>query len=85
MLSSIFGSYSIHKSPTCFSRWSFRREGLNKSDEDFETLSLEDKKKALISLVDKSKLYVNYSDMEDQTFKVSKSDKIFTKSFYKEV
>ena len=61
------------------------REGLNKADEDFETLSLEDKKKALISLVDKSKLYVNYSDMEDQTFKVSKSDKIFTKSFYKEV
>lgn len=61
------------------------REGLNKADEDFETLSLEDKKKALISLVDKNKLYVNYSDMEDQTFKVSKSDKIFTKSFYKEV
>ena len=25
MLSSIFGSYLIHKNPTCFSRWSFRR------------------------------------------------------------
>ena len=24
MLSSIFGSYLIHKNPTCFSRWSFR-------------------------------------------------------------
>ena len=60
------------------------REELNKADEDFETLSLEDKKKALISLVDKNKLYVNYSDMEDQTFEVSKSDKIFTKSFYRE-
>ena len=26
MLSSIFGSYSIHKNLTCFSRWSFRDE-----------------------------------------------------------
>ena len=23
MLSSIFGSYLVHKNPTCFSRWSF--------------------------------------------------------------
>lgn len=25
ILSSIFGSYLVHKNPTCFSRWSFRK------------------------------------------------------------
>lgn len=61
------------------------REELNKADEIFDTLSLEEKKEALILLVDKNKLYVNYSDIEDQTFDISKADKDFTKSFYKEV
>lgn len=54
-------------------------------DDGFEELSLEDKKKALISLVDKNKLYVNVSDMYDESFQISESDKIFTESFYKEV
>ena len=61
------------------------KDELNKADNIFEELSLEEKKQVLITLVDKNKLYVNYSDMEDQTFNVSESDKIFTKSFYKEV
>lgn len=61
------------------------REELNKVNSDFESLSFEEKKQALITLVDKNKLYVNYSDMDDQTFNVSKEDKIFTKSFYEEV
>lgn len=61
------------------------REELNKADAEFENLSFEEKKKSLISLVDKNKLYVNYSDMDDQTFNVDKEDKRFTKSFYEEV
>lgn len=61
------------------------REELNKADAEFENLSFEEKKKSLISLVDKNKLYVNYSDMDDQTFNVGKEDKRFTKSFYEEV
>ncbi|WP_322910959.1 site-specific DNA-methyltransferase [Mycoplasmopsis felis] len=52
-------------------------------DNTFETLSLLDKQKALIKLIDKNKLYVNYSDIDDQTYNVSESDKNFTKSFYK--
>lgn len=58
---------------------------IEKADNIFEELSLEEKKQALISLVDKNKLYVNYSDMEDETFHVKESDKKFTRSFYKEV
>lgn len=61
------------------------RDELNKADSDFENLSLEEKKQALLALVDKNKLYVNYSDMEDNTFNISEEDKKFTESFYKEV
>lgn len=60
------------------------RDELKKADDIFESLSLEEKKKILITLVDKNKLYVNYSDIEDHTFDVSEADKKFTKSFYKE-
>ena len=61
------------------------RDELNKVESDFESLSFEEKKQALIALVDKNKLYVNYTDMNDQTFNVSEEDKRFTKSFYEEV
>ncbi|EFI42101.1 site-specific DNA-methyltransferase [Peptoniphilus sp. oral taxon 386] len=60
-------------------------EELKNADEEFASLELEEKKKALISLVDKNKLYVNYSDIEDESYAVSESDKAFTKSFYAEV
>lgn len=61
------------------------REELEKADEEFNSLELEEKKNALISLVDKNKLYVNYSDMDDESYAISESDKAFTKSFYAEV
>lgn len=61
------------------------REELKKADEAFDSLELEEKKKALISLVDKNKPYVNYSDMDDESYAISESDKGFTKSFYAEV
>lgn len=55
---------------------------LQKAEEEFEKASLEDKKKILLSLIDKNKLYVNYSEMEDEERHVSKEDKVFTRSFY---
>lgn len=59
------------------------REELKKADENFRYLSLEEKKMALINIVDKNKLYVNYSDIEDETFEITKNDKKFSESFYK--
>ncbi|WP_084271918.1 hypothetical protein [Mycoplasmopsis felis] len=53
-------------------------------DKEFETLSLKDKKQALIKLIDKNKLYVNYSDIKDESFSVKEEDIKFSKSFYKE-
>lgn len=58
---------------------------LEDCDLDFNDLSLDEKKQALIRIIDKNKLYVNYSDLEDETFNVNESDKLFTKSFYQEV
>ena len=52
---------------------------------DFTVLSLDDKKRFLMELLDKNQLYVNYCDMEDETFAVSDADKAFTKSFYGEM
>ena len=61
------------------------RAELEKVDDEFTSLELEKKKKVLINLVDKNKLYVNYSDMDDESYVISESDKAFTKSFYAEV
>lgn len=61
------------------------KKELADADKDFENLTLEEKKQALIKLVDKNKLYVNASDMDDESYHVSDDDKKFTKSFYKGV
>lgn len=52
---------------------------------DFEDLSLEEQKRLLIELLDKNQLYVNYCDIDDETYAVSDDDKTFTKSFYEGV
>lgn len=54
-------------------------------DADFTELSLSDKKRFLMEILDKNQLYVNYCDIEDETFAISEEDKAFTKSFYGEV
>ena len=52
---------------------------------EFTDLSLDDKKRFLMEMLDKNQLYVNYCDMEDEAFAVSEEDKAFTKSFYGEM
>ncbi len=52
---------------------------------DFEALSLDEQKHLLMELLDKNQLYVNYCDMDDETFAISEEDKAFTKSFYEGV
>ena len=58
---------------------------INLEDKDFTELSLDDKKRFLMELLDKNQLYINYCDMEDETFAVSEEDKAFTNSFYGEM
>ena len=55
---------------------------INLVAEDFQSLSLDEKKSLLMELLDLNQLYINYCDIDDETFAVSDDDKAFTKSFY---
>lgn len=70
---------------TGFISYKVNPKDIDTSSEDFTTLSLDDKKRLLMELLDKNQLYLNYCDMDDETFAVSEEDKAFTKSFYREV
>lgn len=52
--------------------------------DDFKALSLDNKKRLLLELLDLNQLYVNYCDIDDETFGISDEEKAFTKSFYGE-
>ena len=52
--------------------------------DDYAALSLEDKKRFLMEILDKNLLYVNYCDIDDEEFGISDEDKAFTRSFYRE-
>jgi adenine-specific DNA-methyltransferase len=49
---------------------------------DFEALSIDDKKRFLMELLDMNMLYVNLSDLDDEEYGISEADKAFTRSFY---
>lgn len=55
---------------------------IKKGISEFENLVLDDKKKVLISLLEKNILYVQQSEIDDSNIKISKEDKLFTNSFY---
>lgn len=57
---------------------------INAEAEDFNALSFEDKKRLFIAILDKNMLYVNYCDIDDESYSISEEDKAFTHSFYKE-
>lgn len=55
---------------------------LKNTEEEFNNLSLDEQKNLVMELLNKNKLYVNLSDMNDQDYGVSEADKKFTRSFY---
>ena len=57
---------------------------IDAASDDFKALSLDNQKRFLMELLDKNMLYVNYCDIDDEEFHISKEDKAFTRSFYKE-
>lgn len=59
---------------------------LSKFDEkDFKELPIKDQKEVLCKCLDKNHLYVNLSEIDDATYKVSAEDKKLNKEFYKTV
>ena len=59
------------------------KQELAKFDSDFSQLNLDEKKVILNKIVNKNKLYVNYSDIDDKNLNVLEKDKKFTNSFYR--
>lgn len=57
-------------------------EELRETEDSFDELSLDEQKRVVLELLDKNKLYVNLSDLDDESFEISEADKAFTKSFY---
>lgn len=49
---------------------------------DFDALSIENKRRFILELLDKNMLYVNLSDLDDNDYAISEADKKFTRSFY---
>ncbi len=70
---------------TRFISYKVNPKEIDTNSEDFINLSIDDKKKLLMELLDKNQLYVNYCDIDDEIYEISKEDKAFTKSFYAEV
>lgn len=69
---------------TGFISYKVNPKDIDTNSDDFKALSLDDKKRLLMELLDKNQLYVNYCDIDDETFGISEEDKAFTKSFYGE-
>lgn len=55
------------------------------SSEDFHKLTVDEKKRFLMELLDLNQLYVNYCDIDDESYAVSEEDKMVSKSFYEGV
>ncbi|MFZ4679001.1 MAG: DNA methyltransferase [Flavobacterium sp.] len=67
---------------TAFLSYQFDKKTFNERLEAFKTASIEEMKEYLIEVLDKNQLYVNYSEINDDTFKVSAEDKELNKQFY---
>lgn len=66
-----------------FLSYQFDKDIFNERLEAFKTASLETMQQYLIEILDKNQLYVNFSELEDTTFAISKEDKALNYSFYK--
>ena len=57
-------------------------KNINPESESFSALSLDEKKLLLMELLDKNQLYVNYCDIDDESYSIDSTTKSFTNSFY---
>jgi adenine-specific DNA-methyltransferase len=55
---------------------------VNENSSDFEKLSIKEQKQFLIETLDKNQLYVNHSEIKDEDYKVSDTDKKLNLMFY---
>jgi adenine-specific DNA-methyltransferase len=58
-------------------------KAVDENAENFADLSIENQKRFLLECLDKNHLYVNYSEIDDEEYRVSEEDKKLNKEFYK--
>jgi len=67
---------------SAFLSYQFDKKAFNERLEAFKTAPIEQMKQFLVEILDKNQLYVNYSEIEDETYKVSSEDIALNKQFY---
>lgn len=67
-----------------FFRFNVDMQKFDEGIEEFKALTLKQQKECLCKMLDLNQLYVNRSDMEDETAKVTEEEKRITKNFYQE-
>ena len=67
-----------------FFRFNVDMQKFDEGIEEFKALTLEQQKECLCKMLDLNQLYVNRSDMEDETAKVTEEEKRITMNFYQE-
>lgn len=65
-----------------FLDYRFDIEKFNKNKKEFEALDEKDQKRILLSLLDQNQLYINYSEIEDESYGLSKEVIRLNKEFY---
>jgi adenine-specific DNA-methyltransferase len=65
-----------------FLSFQFNKDIFNQRLDAFKTATLEMMRQYLVEILDKNQLYVNFSEIEDETFVVSKENKALNHSFY---
>lgn len=66
-----------------FLKWRVKRDKPEEAEADFMDIDdVEKQKQILADLLEKNQLYVHLSEIEDETFEVSESDKNLNKEFY---
>lgn len=62
---------------------SFRVDPTKLNENEFRKLSVAEKRRLLLELIDNNTLYVNFEDINDPSFKISDTDKKFNNELYK--
>jgi len=57
-------------------------KAIDENAKDFEELSIENQRRFLLECLDKNHLYVNYSEIDDEEYRISEEDKKLNKEFY---
>ena len=63
---------------------SYRVDTKKLKDTEFKQLSLAEQKQILTEIIDNNNLYVNLSDIDDVTYRISENEKKLNKEFYSE-